>query len=69
MNKKEIAEIKKQFSPERCAISRIRACYVDGEKNKRLEMNTYFLSLAEEEIDKYLGIFKKTLSGTLGRTF
>ena len=35
MNKKEIAEIKKQFTPDRCSITRICGCYVDGEKNKK----------------------------------
>ena len=35
MNKKEIAEIKKQFTQEKCAITRICGCYVDGEKNKK----------------------------------
>ena len=29
MNKKEINEIKKQFTPENCTISRICGCYVD----------------------------------------
>ena len=29
MNKKEIAEIKKQFTPDRCAITRICGCYVE----------------------------------------
>ena len=36
MNKKEISEIKKQFTPENCSITRICGCYVDGEKNKNL---------------------------------
>ena len=35
MNKKEISEIKKQFTPANCAITRICGCYVDGEKNKK----------------------------------
>ena len=35
MNKKEISEIKKQFSPNNCAITRICGCYVDGEKNEK----------------------------------
>lgn len=67
MNKKEIAEIRKQFSPERCAITRICSCYVDAEKNKRTSMKEAFLSLPEEEIFKYLEIFKKTLSGHIGK--
>ena len=38
MNKKEISEIKKQFTPDNCAISRICGCYVDNEKNKKTEL-------------------------------
>ena len=34
MNKKEVAEIKKQFTPDRCAITRICGCYVNAEKEK-----------------------------------
>ena len=37
MNKKEISELKKQFTPDNCTISRICGCYVDSEKEKRLE--------------------------------
>ncbi|HJA92120.1 MAG TPA: DUF4317 domain-containing protein, partial [Candidatus Eisenbergiella merdipullorum] len=67
MNKKEIAEIKKQFCAERCAIDRICSCYVDGEKNIRTTMREAFLSLPEEEIFKYFNIFRKVLSGHLGK--
>lgn len=67
MNKKEIAEIKKQFTQERCAITRICGCYVDGEKNKKTELREAFLSLPEEEMFKYFAIFRKALSGTVGK--
>ena len=67
MNKKEISEIKKQFTPDRCSITRICGCYVDGEKNKKTELKEAFLSLSEEEAFKYFEIFKKTLSGTIGK--
>lgn len=67
MNKKEIAEIKKQFTQERCAITRICGCYVDGEKNKKTELKEAFLSLPEEEMFKYFSIFRKALSGTVGK--
>ena len=60
MNKKEIAEIKKQFTPDRCSITRICGCYVDGEKNKKTELKEAFLSLSEEETFKYFDIFRKT---------
>ncbi|MDO5336623.1 MAG: DUF4317 domain-containing protein [Eubacteriales bacterium] len=67
MNKKEISEIKKQFTPTNCAITRISGCYVDAEKNKKTEFSRTFLNLSEEEMFKYFEIFKKTLSGTLGK--
>ncbi len=67
MNKKEVLEIRKQFSPANCAITRICGCYVDHEKNKKLESKDSFLSLPEEEEFKYFDIFKKTLSGNIGK--
>ena len=67
MNKKEILEIRRQFTPANCAITRICGCYVDHEKNKKMESKEAFLSLPEEEAFKYFDIFKKTLSGTVGK--
>ncbi len=67
MNKKEILEIRKQFTPANCAITRICGCYVDHEKTKKMESKEAFLSLPEEEAFKYFDIFKKTLSGTVGK--
>lgn len=67
MNKKEVLEIRKQFSPANCAITRICGCYVDHEKNKKLQTKEAFLSLPEEEAFKYFDIFRKTLSGSIGK--
>lgn len=67
MNKKEVAEIKKQFTPNNCAITRICSCYVDNDKTKQMESKAAFMSLPEEEAFKYFDIFKKTLSGKIGR--
>ena len=69
MNKKEILEIRRQFTPENCAITRICGCYVDHEKEKKAELKKAFLSLPEEEAFKYFDIFRHTLSGTLGKTW
>ena len=68
MNKKEVLEIRKQFTPANCAITRICGCYVDHEKNKQMETKEAFLSLPEEEAFKYFDIFKKTLSEGSGGT-
>jgi len=67
MNKKDISEIRRQFTPDNCTISRICGCYVDGEKNKKTQMKEAFLSLPEEEMFKYFDIFRKVLSGTIGK--
>ena len=67
MNKKEVLEIRKQFTPENCTITRICGCYVDHEKEKKMEMKKAFLSMPEEEAFKYFDIFRHTLSGTVGK--
>ena len=67
MNKKEVSEIKKQFSPSNCCITRICGCYVDSEKNKKTELKEAFLSLPEEDAFKYFAIFRKALSGSIGK--
>lgn len=67
MISKEILEIKKQFTPENCSITRMRGCYVDHEKNRKWETGRSFLTLPEEEAFKYFEIFKQTLTGTLGK--
>ena len=67
MNKKEISEIKKIFTPAHCSLTRICSCYVDAEKNKRAELKEAFLSLPEEETFKYFNIFRGALSGTVAK--
>lgn len=67
MTKKEISEIKRQFTPSNCSITRICGCYVDGEKNKKALFKEAFLSLPEEDMFKYFEILRKNLSGTLGK--
>ncbi len=67
MTKKEINEIKKLYKPEKSSVIRICGCYVDAEKTKVSTFKDAFMSLPEEETFKYYEIFKKTLSGTLGK--
>lgn len=67
MNKREIAEIKRQFTVFNCSIARICGCYVDAEKNIKADFREAFLSLPEEEIFKYFEIFRKGLSGKVGK--
>ncbi|OHW63544.1 hypothetical protein EUAN_04080 [Andreesenia angusta] len=67
MKKSEVNEIRKQFDHDRCTISRICGCYIDGEKSIKTVFTDSFLTLPEEETFKYFEIFKKTLSGTVGK--
>lgn len=67
MIKQEVSELKKLFTQKNCSITRICGCYVDGEKNKKTEFKQAFLALPEEEMFKYFEIFRKSLSGSLGK--
>ena len=67
MTRKELNEIKSQYTLEDCGILRLCGCYVDGERNKITQFNENFLNLPEEEKHKYFDIFKKNLSGTPGK--
>lgn len=63
----EILEIRKQFKHENCAITKVSGCYVDGEKEIKTKFTESFLCMPEEETFKYFEIFKKTLSGSIGK--
>lgn len=67
MNQKELNEIKKTMIPERNCIMKIAGCYVDTEKNIKTTINQTFLMLTEEEQFKYFELFKKGLSGKIGK--
>jgi len=63
----EVLEIKKQFRHENCSITKVSGCYVDGEKVVKTQFTENFLCMPEEETFKYFEIFKKTLSGSMGK--
>lgn len=68
MNKKEINEIKGLYDTiEECGIAKLCGCYVNGDKEKVKVFSESFLDLDEKEQHKYLEIFRKTMSGALGK--
>lgn len=67
MNKKEISEIKKLLNKDKCHITRLCGCYVDAEKNIKTTIKQAFHSLEDEEMFKYINIFRGSLSGTIGK--
>lgn len=68
MVKKEIAEIKKTLRAECNSFTKLCGCYVHGEDRERTTFKTAFQSLQEEDFFKYLEVFKKTLTGSIGKT-
>ena len=68
MNNKEVLEIKKQQTPATCNIQRIAGCYVNAEKEIVSTMVKPIFSLPEESLFRYFDIFRKGLSGKIGKT-
>lgn len=65
MTRQEISEIKKTFKINNCSVTRICGCYVDFNKNIKDRWEKPFLSMDEEDLFKYLEIFRKCFSGGL----
>ena len=67
MNKSEVNEIKKQLAPDTVTIDRICGCYVNYEKKKLFTSKNAFGAIPDEEMYKYLDVFRHALSGTRGK--
>lgn len=67
MTKKEISELKRLYNKDGAPITRICGCYVGSGKERITTFREAFHSLPEEDASKYYEIFKKTLSGSLGK--
>ena len=67
MNKKEISELRRRFSPDKNAIGHIYGCYVNTKKEIIAYLDESLTTMPPEEAEKYLGFLKKALSGTQGK--
>ena len=67
MNQKEIGELRRRLRPEKCAIKSVYGCYVNGNKEIVSYLDESLGRMSEEEVEKYLSLLKKTLSGSLGK--
>ena len=67
MNQKEVRELKRRFRPDKNAISRIYGCFVDPNRRIISYLDESLGLMPEDEVEKYLNLLKKTLSGTLGK--
>jgi len=67
MNKKEVSEIKKQYKSKDSTIRTLAGCYVNGEGNIISTFSKTFLNIEDDEIYKYLELYRKSFSGSIGR--
>ncbi len=65
---KEAGELRRQLRYDRNSISTLWGCYVNEAKEIVSTFKKPFQMLEEAEAEKYLAIFRKTLSGSVGKT-
>ena len=67
MNIKEIGEIRRHIRRDRSNITHIYGCYVNENKEIISEFKQSTGMMSENESDKYFGLLKRTLSGSIGK--
>lgn len=67
MNRQDISEIRRRLNPDKNSIDMICGCYVDEKGQVISTFSRSLISLPTEEAEKYLGIFRRTLSGMPGK--
>lgn len=67
MNLSEFSELRRRLTAEKNNVSCIRGCYVDKRGEILSTFTEHPISMPREELEKYLSIFKRVLSGTPGR--
>ena len=67
MNQKEIAELRRQFNPDKSNINDVCGCYVNEKKEIVSQFNQSLFSMEPEEKVEILAMLKKTLSGSQGK--
>lgn len=68
MNAKEIGEIRRRIRRDRANMTAIYGCYVKEDGKIISTFRSSLGTMPENEADKYMKLFKKTLSGTQGKT-
>ncbi len=67
MNQKELNEIRRRLAFDKNCISKIYGCYVNSNKDIISYIEEPISVMPQTEAERYLGLFKKSLSGSLGR--
>lgn len=67
MNQKELGELRRRFRPDKNTITHVYGCFVNANKDIIAEIEESLNYMTPEEVEKYLGLLKRAMSGTLGR--
>jgi len=67
MNEKEIGEIRRRVRRERSNMTAIYGCFVNEQKEIVTEYRQSTAMMSENEAERYFGLMKRTLSGTVGK--
>ena len=67
MNQKELNEIRRRLAPNKNSIVKIYGCYVNSGKKIVSYLDESLGFMSELELTEYMGLFKKALSGGLGK--
>ena len=67
MNDKEIGEIRRHLRRDRSNITKIYGCFVNDNKEIITEYRQSTGIMPENEADKYFGLLKRVLSGSIGK--
>lgn len=67
MNFKEIGEIRRRVRRDRSNMTAIYGCYVNGQKEIVSEFKQSTGIMPENEAERYFGLMKRALSGTIGK--
>lgn len=67
MTPRDFSELKRRLNPDHRNPTLIRGCYIDHTGQIITEFRTDLHSLTDTENQKYMAIFRKALSGTIGQ--
>ena len=67
MNQKEIGEIRRRVRRDRSNMTAIYGCYVNGQKEIISEFRQSVGMMPENEGERYFGVMRRVLSGSIGK--
>ena len=67
ITKGDVQELRRRLKKTECTFGRLCGCYVNSGREIISYLDESLGQMPQEEAEKYLGLLKKALSGTLGK--